>query len=100
MVVLVGVTVAGLCLAATPAGLVYLHLNLAAPHLVLPVGPLGLDQHHLHPLQAGQVGDAAVGVGVAGATTAGHHDVVRYNLAQNYYILATYSPSGIRTIIS
>ena len=70
MIILVGVTVTGLCLAATPAGLMDLHLHLAAPHLVLPVGPLGLDQHDLHSLQGGQVGDTGVWVGVAGTSTA------------------------------
>ena len=85
MVILVGVTVTGLCLAATPAGLMDLHLHLAARHVVLPVGPLGLDQHDLHRVKAGEVGDAGVGRSVAGSSTPLHHHMVRHDLEMEIF---------------
>ena len=45
------------------------------------VRPLGLNQHDLHSLERGLVGDTAVGRCIAGATTASNHDVVWHNLA-------------------
>ena len=80
MIVLQVAAVPLLQLTAAPAALVHLHLHLAAPHVVLPVRPLGLDEHHLHLVQAGVVRDAGVGRGVAGAPTSVHHHVVRDNL--------------------
>ena len=80
MIILEVIAVGGLQLAAAPAALVDLHPDLAAPDVVLPVGPLGQHQHHLHRVHRALVGEAAVGRGIAGAATSLHHHVVRHDL--------------------
>ena len=85
MIILETVAVSLLQLTPALAALMDLHLHLAAPHVVLPVGPLGLDEHDLHRVKAGEVGDAGVGRSVAGSSTPLHHHMVRHDLEMEIF---------------